>query len=745
MKHLLVCREFLPAPGGGIGVYAFCISRLLAECGETVHVISQQWQGAEKSIEEKFDGRLVIHRIPFEDWTALSNHRSHPHLKSDLKLSLFASNFYPQGFSWQASRLIEQLVESEGIDLIEAQEYEAPLYYFQMRRALGMGPRRQPPCFVHLHSPTRFVAQHNNWDMAAPDVVMAMRLEAHSIQTADAVLCPSHYLANQAKSEFGVDQVHVIPLPIGNNPLIERTAETWERGSICYVGRLERRKGILEWIDAAVMVARENPTVQFDFVGENVLGTPRYSGEELVEQRIPNDLRTRFHFHGAQKRTALSSYLYHARIAVVPSRWENFPNTCVEAMCSGLPVIASRQGGMAEMIRDGSTGWLAATQDSAGLAQALERALQASPTQLAEMGCQASEDIRAYCDNRKIVDKHIEFRTRLVKRGTQRSFHLPSDGTIEANSTDASGLAIVVTCFDSGCTLVDCLSSIQGQTRAPATVVVAHGDITDPVALQIINFVRRKGWATLHFHDGNLIAAKNQAIDTVLASDKHPIALAFVDSKDRLRKQFIARTEDVLHQHPHVGIASCWSRILQAKREIRIEANPSLPYQLLKNEAVPFSAVRTEALLAAGKFRAEMNEGYEGWDLFNAILAAGWTAVTISQVLGVQSTRADPLSYTASAYSHAQMRRNLLMRFSELVARDAEQLLLLSESHQAENSNLIFSARRTLAAVLSQVKHRPHIIATRALILVREKTAARFQFELSRATARLSTHRSSQS
>ena len=41
MKHLIFCREYPPAPGGGIGTYAFLISHLLAEFGETVHVISQ--------------------------------------------------------------------------------------------------------------------------------------------------------------------------------------------------------------------------------------------------------------------------------------------------------------------------------------------------------------------------------------------------------------------------------------------------------------------------------------------------------------------------------------------------------------------------------------------------------------------------------------------------------------------------------------------------------------------------------
>ncbi len=81
MKHLIISREYPPAPGGGIGTYVYNISRLLAEAGETVHVIGQKWEGAEKDIEEKMSGKLIIHRIPLHDWTNTSEQKIHPELK----------------------------------------------------------------------------------------------------------------------------------------------------------------------------------------------------------------------------------------------------------------------------------------------------------------------------------------------------------------------------------------------------------------------------------------------------------------------------------------------------------------------------------------------------------------------------------------------------------------------------------------------------------------------------------------
>lgn len=95
MKHLLMCREYTPAPGGGIGTYVQHISRLLAENGEIVHVIAQAWRDTE-AVEKELGGRLVVHRLPLVDWTARFRLRPHPSLSGSLEMALFRSGFYPQ-------------------------------------------------------------------------------------------------------------------------------------------------------------------------------------------------------------------------------------------------------------------------------------------------------------------------------------------------------------------------------------------------------------------------------------------------------------------------------------------------------------------------------------------------------------------------------------------------------------------------------------------------------------------------
>src|SRR4029453_19143501 len=121
MKHLILSREYPPAPypPGGIGTYVRHIARLLAESGEEVHVVAQRWEEAPAATEELCGGRLVVHRVAGED--APGPGPLGPAAAEELR-GLLASPFPERWFSWRAARLIEQLVETEGIDVIEAQE-----------------------------------------------------------------------------------------------------------------------------------------------------------------------------------------------------------------------------------------------------------------------------------------------------------------------------------------------------------------------------------------------------------------------------------------------------------------------------------------------------------------------------------------------------------------------------------------------------------------------------------------------
>jgi glycosyltransferase involved in cell wall biosynthesis len=318
----------------------------------------------------------------------------------------------------------ELLVDREGIDVIEAQEWEAPLYHFQRRRAEGSGSRRQPPCVITLHSPTEFIVRHNEWDPAFADFRSLARFEAYSISAADGLVCPSHYLAGQAAAHFGVARasIEVVPYPVVEPEPLARRAEAWSADRIAYVGRLEMRKGIVELVQAAIEVAEGSPTVSFDLIGADTSrsGGPGPTVLPVLRRMIPDTLRGRFRFHGSQPRARVRELLQEASAVVVPARWENLPYSCLEAMAAGLPIVASPAGGMREVVRDGEAGWIAPDATAAGLVLAIRRMLATPASERARMGRAGAEAIRRHCGGREIVARHLEMRRRLVARGAVR-------------------------------------------------------------------------------------------------------------------------------------------------------------------------------------------------------------------------------------------------------------------------------------------------------------------------------------
>ncbi|HEX3035188.1 MAG TPA: hypothetical protein VHT73_08650, partial [Thermodesulfobacteriota bacterium] len=151
----------------------------------------------------------------------------------------------------------------------------------------------------------------------------------------------------------------------------------------------------------------------------------------------------------------------------------------------------------------------------------------------------------------------------------------------------------------------------------------------------------------------------------------------------RLRPDFIASCESVLQRCPEVGLVSFWVHHPENDNRALIKPCPSFPYQWHANGAVPFSVIRTEALHEAGNFRSPMCQGYEDWDLFNAVMAAGWIAVTVPEILADYPFVENSMSLDTVGHTYVRMRKELLERFPDLVARDAKDIVLLAESDKA--------------------------------------------------------------
>jgi glycosyltransferase involved in cell wall biosynthesis len=164
-----------------------------------------------------------------------------------------------------------------------------------------------------------------------------------------------------------------------------------------FVGVLEPSKGVDILLDAFAEVLRRVPTSELWIVGDG----PQRS--ELGRQVDRLGIETAVRLFGARPRTDLPGLFDEARVLVLPSRSEGLGRVIVEAMARGRPVVASRVGGVVELVEDGVTGLLVPPEDPAGLAEALVRPL-ADRELAGRMGIKARHQAEARDPSREFAD-----------------------------------------------------------------------------------------------------------------------------------------------------------------------------------------------------------------------------------------------------------------------------------------------------------------------------------------------------
>jgi len=152
---------------------------------------------------------------------------------------------------------------------------------------------------------------------------------------------------------------------------------------VAMVSRLNRLKGVEEFLQAVSRVADRFEDARFLIVGDN--GTPDGSDyRRELERRVAElGLERRVVFTGF--RLDVPRLLSEVAVSVMPSLSEGLPNTVLEAMVAGVPVVATRVGGTAEVVDDGVTGLLVPPGDAAALAKAIEQLL-AEPESARRLG-----------------------------------------------------------------------------------------------------------------------------------------------------------------------------------------------------------------------------------------------------------------------------------------------------------------------------------------------------------------------
>lgn len=190
----------------------------------------------------------------------------------------------------------------------------------------------------------------------------------------DRLVTPSRFVADVYSEDTGIPRDRFTSIPVGLDPapfegIARRPADVFR---IAYAGTLLPSKGAHVLLDALRHLPADR--VRIDVHGEVVPWFEERDYFGALRSRVrPGDP---IHFTGPYDPPELPALLADADALVVPSVWfEAYSITVREGWLAGLPVVASRLGGMEEAIEDGATGLLFPPGDSERLGRALHRLL----------------------------------------------------------------------------------------------------------------------------------------------------------------------------------------------------------------------------------------------------------------------------------------------------------------------------------------------------------------------------------
>jgi L-malate glycosyltransferase len=317
---------------GGSGAIATELGIELAERGHEIHFISY----AQPFRLPRFMERVFFHEVEMVHYP------------------LFEHNNY----SLALSAVMHEVALREGLDLLHV-HYAIPHATSAWIAKEMLGDRLPLKIVTTLHgTDITLVGQERNfWEITR-----------FSILRSDGITSVSEYLRQETVEAFGVPPERIEVIPNFVDPaLYARTRYPCRKNAflsdgeklVLHVSNFRPVKRVRDVVRVFARLAREVPS-RLVFIGD---GPDR---PEAADEARLQGVTDRVIFLG--KQDSVAEIMACSDLLLLPSQNESFGLVALEAMASGVPVIASRAGGLPEVVEDGETGFLAPVGDVEAMA-----------------------------------------------------------------------------------------------------------------------------------------------------------------------------------------------------------------------------------------------------------------------------------------------------------------------------------------------------------------------------------------
>lgn len=382
MKVLFVLSEYLPDSGGGIITYYAGILPHLVRAGHEVDVLV-----ASREAMDRAPGEIDGVRVSYLRGDLLAAHES-GFARFRIEFPSLCA-FLP--IAWAA---YDQCRAGEGYDLVETTD-------FPMLFAPWMLGEARAPVNVSLHGSPGQIDWH---ERPAPTLDSDWVRLVEQVALAQA---PGLQANSRTNSEFWKKTTRrpvPVLLPSYRTSRWEPARERKSGGLV--VGRLQRWKGPHVLCQALELL----PGVEVRWIGKDVRDP--VLGEACSDQlarEFPQVFGKRLKPVEPMPNEAVRREIATAEFLCVPSTWDVFNLTIVEAMDLGTPVICSTEAGASMLVEDGVNGLLFDPADIPSLVDAIRRIREMSPERREAMAAAARRTVEERLDPERLVQERIQY------------------------------------------------------------------------------------------------------------------------------------------------------------------------------------------------------------------------------------------------------------------------------------------------------------------------------------------------
>ena len=633
MKIWFLTGEFAPDFGGGIGTYVENCAKMFAKAGDDVTVIVRSMK--DDKMEVSKDGYKIrrFRQGEGEYYTYLG---------------------YDNAIAYQYYDVIMQMIDKYGKpDIIEMQEYNAYGQYLIQNKLMLNEKLKDIPLVVHLHTPSFETLKINQFNTYEFPFYWIGEMEKFCIKGADALVCPSQFLAD--KLQYLVeDKINVINLPfdIDEEELKkynEQELPKEKKKTLLYFGRTEYRKGVIQMLSGAEKLWKEGYDFKVKIIGGDTLleskGT--YIGKELKKKYAKYIESGNLEMLDPIPHLDLIPHILSATAVTIPSLYENFPNTCIYSMWLGKPVLVSRSGGQAEMVKDSGKNGLIFDWDIEGDFEAkLKELLSMDQEALDIMGENAKNRIHSLCNMESNLKLRREFFENVIKNKNKSKDRFPfveeieRDNYIKEYDFEKDLLSIVIPYYNLGKTLPETIESIKQTEYKKYEIIIVNDGSTDIDSIDVLQrYENDENIKIINIENKGLANARNVGAEAAKGE-----FIAFIDADDKVDKTFYPKAIDILHQYKNVSYVYSWVQYFEGSEAVWPTFNVHIPYLLCANMLAAYSVIRKNDFLNFGKNRIKMEYGMEDYDGWVSLAEHGYLGVAIPEKLNLYRVRKNSMS-----------------------------------------------------------------------------------------------------